>query len=219
MGGMRDDLLGLLVESGMSDELIRDQLMTMLIAGHDTSTAALSWTLYLLGAHPAVMARACDEVRRVIGSERPPTYTDLSQLVYLEQVINESLRLYPPIHLGSRVAAVDLSFNGYHIPAGRRVLYSIYLTHRHPDYWPEPDRFDPDRFAPGSKQTPYTFLPFGGGPRNCIGAAFAQVENKIVLARLLQRYDFTLVDERVRPYMGATLEPHPGVRMRIDKPT
>ncbi|MFW5691913.1 MAG: cytochrome P450, partial [Chloroflexota bacterium] len=119
-----DDLLGTLICSGMDDELIRDQLMTMIIAGHDTSTAALAWTLYLLGAHPWALLRAQDEVRSALGGA-VPDYENTSQLTYLKAVINESLRLYPPIHLGSRLAAIDLKFKNYVIPAGTRVLYSI----------------------------------------------------------------------------------------------
>lgn len=210
------DLLSVLIASGMGDDLIRDQLMTMIIAGHDTSTATLAWTLYMLGAHPQVLQLAQDEVRSVLG-DNPPTYETTSQMVYLKQVINETLRLYPPIHLGSRIAKTDLTFKGYHIPADMRVLYSIYLTHRHPDYWENPAAFDPDRFAPGVKHPAYSFLPFGGGPRNCIGAAFAQVESRVVLARLLQRFDFTLKSRRVRPFMGATLEPRPGVWMTANR--
>lgn len=211
--GGSDDLLGALIHTnGITDDLIRDQLMTIIIAGHDTSTASLTWALYLLGKHPAEMARAQAEVRAVLG-DTPPTYEALAQMPYLKQVLNESLRLYPPIHLGSRVAAQNLEFDGYEIPAGMRILYSIYLTQRHPAYWENPDQFDPERFNADRRIEPYTFLPFGGGPRNCIGAAFAQVESKVVLARLLQRFDLTLLKQNVRPYMGATLEPRPGVMM------
>lgn len=213
--GGDDDLLGALVHNpALTDDLIRDQLMTMLIAGHDTSTANLAWTLYLLGKHPNAMQRAKEEVQAVIG-DNPPQFEHLRDLSYLGAVIDESLRLYPPIHLGSRFAARDLEFNGYHIPAGMRVLYSIYLTHRHPAYWYEPDTFKPERFLDTHRQEPYTFIPFGGGPRNCIGGAFAQVEAKVVLARILQRYDLRLLQNNVRVHMGATLEPRPGVKMRI----
>lgn len=211
-----DDLIGVLLAAGLDDGLIRDQLMTMLIAGHDTSTASLAWALYLLGAHPAALAKAQAEVRSVLG-DQPPTIEDLPRLSYLDQCIDETLRLYPPIHLGSRVAAADLAFDGYHIPAGTRILYSIYLTQRHPAYWEQPTVFLPERFDKGSKIPPYAFLPFGGGPRNCIGAAFAQVEAKVVLARLLQQFTFTLVEKTVHPHMGATLEPRPGVRMLVKR--
>ncbi len=208
------DLLGTLIAAGLDDALIRDQLLTMLIAGHDTSTALLAWAAYLLGAHPDALAKARTEVDACLG-DRPPTFEDTGQLVYLGNVIREALRLYPPIHLGSRVAAVDLSYDGYAIPAGARVVYSIYLTQRHPDYWPDPHTFHPDRFAGGEREAPYTWLALGGGPRSCIGGAFGQVESKVILARLLQRYDVTLKGRPVHPHMGATLEPRPGVRMRV----
>lgn len=211
----RQDLLGVLINADLDDGLIRDQLITMLIAGHDTSTASLAWTLAELGAHPAVKHDAQAEIDAVTGGETP-AFEHLMGFGYLGQAIDETLRLHPPIHLGSRVAADNLEFDGYHIPKDSRVLYSIYLTHRHPDYWRSPNTFDPSRFDPGKKHAPYAFLPFGGGPRNCIGAAFAQVEVKVVMARLLQRFDFKLLNgDKIRPHMGATLEPRPGVMMRV----
>jgi cytochrome P450 len=208
------DLIALLIEAGLDDDLIRDQLLTTLIAGHDTSTALLSWTLYLLGSHLEVLRRARDEVDAVLGNE-PPGPEQISRLEYLGCVIKESLRLYPPIHLGSRVAAVDLEYQGYHIPAGKRVIYSIYLTQRHKDFWPDPHRFNPDRHTPGARQTPYAWLGFGGGPRNCIGGGLGLMESKVVLARLLQGFDLALAERHVHLHMGATLEPRPGVRMQV----
>jgi cytochrome P450 len=209
-----NDMLSMLIAADLPDSLIRDQLVTMIIAGHDTGTALLSWALYLLSTNPDVQVRARNEIDTVLGSD-PPGITHISELRYLDQVINETLRLYPPIHLGSRIAASDFEFRGYRIPAGRRVLYSIYLTHRDARYWSNPAEFDPERFAPEQtrQRTPYTFLPFGGGPRNCIGTAFAQVEAKVVLARILQKFELTFTGHAVRPRMGATLEPHPGVRI------
>lgn len=212
-----NDLLGRLIAMpGMSDDLIRDQMLTMLIAGHDTGTALLAWTLYLLGAHPPVLERLRAELDSELGAQAI-TFKSIGQLKYLDWVIKESLRLYPPIHAGMRRAAVDLTFQGFHIPAGTRILYSIYLTHRHPAYWPEPDRFDPERFSPEQNRArvAHTYVPFGGGPRNCIGAAFGLVEAKVVLTRLLQQFDVQLVHHKVQPHMGATLEPHPGVYMRV----
>jgi cytochrome P450 len=211
-----DDLLSLLVAApDLSDDLIRDQLLTMLIAGHDTSTALLSWTLYLLGRHPEVLVRLQDEIDTVLG-DREPGYQELKRLHYLEQVIKESLRLYPPIHLGQRIAAADFTFQDYYIPAGTRVIYSIYLTHRDQNYWPEPARFDPERFSleKNQRQVAHTYIPFGGGARNCIGAGFGWVEAKVVLARLIQQFELTLIEDRIYPHLGATLEPRPGVIMR-----
>ncbi len=212
--GEPTDLLGLLIsDPAMDDNLIRDQLLTMLIAGHDTSTALLSWTLYLLGQHPDIMQQAQAEIVTALGDE-PPTLEQLNKLPLLDQLIDESLRLYPPIHLGSRLAAQDLEFDGYSIPVGTRVMYSIYVTHRMPAYWDSPDEFRPQRFAADApKPAPYTYLPFGGGPRNCIGAAYAQLEAKVILARILQKRALTLLPRRVNAHMGATLEPRPGVFM------
>lgn len=210
------DLIGTLIDMGWDDHLIRDQLVTMLIAGHDTSTASLAWVLYFLGKYPDVQQQARDEVRAVLG-DNPPDYTHLSELPYLSAVIDEALRLYPPIHLGSRFATQDLTFRNYRIKKGERVLYSIYLAHRDPRYWEHPNDFMPDRFL-GDKKPPqnaYYYLPFGKGSRNCIGLAFADVETKVVLARLLQNYRFELVKDDVRPYMGATLEPAPHVLMKV----
>jgi cytochrome P450 len=210
-----NDLLSMLIMTpGMTDDLIRDQLLTMLIAGHDTSTALLAWVLYLLGRHPEAMAQARAEVELVLGT-KAPTLEQTTQLRYLDCIINETLRLYPPLHIGTRTAAVDLEFQGYHLPAGTRVLYSPYLTHRQPHIWPNPEVFNPDRFTPEQSRTrpPYSFVPFGGGSRICLGAAFAQVEAKVIVARLLQRFELELVQPKVHLHMGVTLEPRPGVIM------
>ncbi len=216
----------LILAETMNDDLIRDQLLTMLIAGHDTSTALLAWTFYLLGTHPEAKARVQTEIDAVLGEgEEPPGADTLARLDYLDQVIKEALRLYPPIHVGNRRAAEDLELQGYRVPAGTRVMYSIYLTHRDPAEWPEADAFCPERFAAGVRrlgtgeegtEAGLRYVPFGGGPRNCIGAAFAQIEARVVLARLYQRFDFELLNgDRIRPYMGATLEPRPGVLVRV----
>ena len=218
-GGEADDLLGRLVSSPqMSNDLIRDQLATMFVAGHDTSTALMAWTLYLLGCHPDVMARLQAEIDGVLGCD-PPTYQLVGQLKYLDQVVKEVLRMYPPVHAGMRLAAVDLEFQNYRIPAGTRLMYSVYLSHRQPEYWPEPSRFDPERFGPeqSRQRVPNSYVPFGGGPRNCIGAAFGLVETKVVLARVLQQFNLTLSKAKVHPHMGATLEPSPGVLMLVQR--
>ena len=214
-----EDLLTRLVGiPELDDNLIRDQLLTMLIAGHDTSTALLAWALYLLGMHPETLERARAEVEYALQGAAPNPQS-LSELPFLETVIKEALRLYPPIHVGNRRAAVDIPLDDYTIPAGTRVMYSIYLTQRDPRHWPDPDAFRPERFdrASGVKPTPFSYVPFGGGPRTCIGAAFAQVEAKAVLARLLTSFDLDLTNPCVQPYMGATLEPRPGVMMRIQR--
>ncbi len=212
------DLIGTLIDMGWDDQLIRDQLVTMLIAGHDTSTASLAWTVYFLGKYPHIQEKVYAEIISVLG-DSPPRHDQLSSLPYLSAVIDESLRLYPPIHLGSRFATKDLIYKGYKIKKGERILYSIYLSHRDPAYWKNPNDFIPERFLGDEKpkKSDYHYLPFGKGSRNCIGLAFADVEVKVVLARLLGAYRFELVKDDVRPFMGATLEPAPHVLMRVHK--
>ena len=212
-----DLLTQLARNTGMTDDLIRDQILTMLIAGHDTSTALLAWALHLLGQHPHVMAKAQAEVDAVVGQDSL-TVEQVNQLSYLDMVIKETLRLYPPIHVGNRIVAKDTAVSGYELAAGTRVMASIYLSHRDKRYWNKPQQFRPERFDRyGDKPPAFTYIPFGGGPRACIGASFAQVEAKVVLARILQQFDLTDTGRKVKPYMGATLEPHPGVFLRVQR--
>jgi cytochrome P450 len=215
-GDKRDMLADLIAEEDMTDDLIRDQMLTMLIAGHDTSTALLSWTLYLLGSHPDVMRRARQEVDNLLGTSEP-TMEEINQLLYLEQVIKETLRLYPPIHIGNRMANTDLNLQGCPVPEGSRVMLSYYLTHRDERSWEQIEQFNPERFDRKTTQnrTPFSYLPFGGGPRNCIGAAFAQVEARLILARIIQKFDLKLISPEVGSHMGATLEPTPQILMQI----
>lgn len=199
----KTDLLQHLIDAGLTDKVIRDQMLTMLIAGHDTSTALLAWTFALLGQHPEIHQRVVDEVDNM----------DKSPL--LDQVIKESLRLYPPIHIGNRRVAEEMEFTEGNVPAGERMFYSIYLTHRDPEIWENAESFCPERFAHGRKTPPFSYVPFGGGPRACIGAAFGQAEARIVMARLLKDFTFEFTNHPIHPHMGATLEPHPGVMMKI----
>lgn len=199
------DLLQHLIDAGLTDDVIRDQMLTMLIAGHDTSTALLAWTFALLGQHPEIHAKLVREVDRL---EKSPL---------LDQVIKESLRLYPPIHIGNRRVAEEMQFSEGTIPAGERMFYSIYLTHRDPSIWENAEDFCPERFAHGRKTPPMAYVPFGGGPRACIGAAFGQAEARLVIARLLQTYTFEFTNHKIHAHMGATLEPRPGVRMKVTR--
>jgi cytochrome P450 len=218
-GNGADDMLGDLIDrEDMTDDLIRDQMLTMLIAGHDTSTALLSWALHLLSSHPDVMQRAKHEVDSVLGVNKP-TMPELSKLHYLEQVIKETLRLYPPIHIGNRMANSDLSLQGCPIPEGSRVMLSYYLTHRDEGSREHAEQFNPERFdrKVHHKQLPFSYLPFGGGPRNCIGAAFAQIEARLVLARIIQNFDLELISQGIRSHMGATLEPRSKLLIRVSR--
>ena len=203
------DLLQHLIDANLPDERIRDQMLTMLIAGHDTSTALLAWVFALLGQHPDIYANLVRELDESESDSRPRL---------LDEVIKETLRLYPPIHIGNRIAAEEVTFGeGETIPAGARMFYSIYLTQRDPSIWENADQFCPERFAHG-RTPPMSFIPFGSGPRACIGAAFGQAEARIVIASLLQDFDFEPIrPEKIYPHMGATLEPRPGVFMKINR--
>ena len=205
-GPAEHDLLQHLMRAGLDDERIRDQMLTMLIAGHDTSTALLAWTFVLLGQHPDVHLRLVHEIDTL----------DKSPL--LDQVIKESLRLYPPIHIGNRMVAEELDFDGNKISSGERMFYSIYLTHRDPAVWENADQFRPERFSHGRKIPPFAYVPFGGGPRSCIGSAFGQAEARWVLTRLLKNYSFEFMNaDQLSVHMGATLEPRPGVMLKVYK--
>jgi cytochrome P450 len=202
------DLLQHLIDAGLDDDVIRDQMLTMLIAGHDTSTALLAWTFVLLGQHPQVHRQLVADLEH---DERP---------ALLDQVIKEALRLYPPIHIGNRMVAETMEFEGGAVPAGARMFYSIYLTQRDPAVWENADEFCPARFERGRKTPPFSYVPFGGGPRACIGAAFGQAEARLVLAYLLKHFAFTPLNaEKIHPHMGATLEPRPGVFMKVARRT
>jgi cytochrome P450 len=203
MGAFEPDLLQHLIDAGLTDNVIRDQMLTMLIAGHDTSTALLAWTFALLGQHADIHSRVVNEVDT---QEKFPL---------LDQVIKESLRLYPPIHIGNRRVAKELEFSEGNVPEGERMFYSIYLTHRDPAIWENAEDFCPERFAHGRKTPPFSYVPFGGGPRACIGGAFGQAEARIVMSRLLQTHKFDFTNHKIHAHMGATLEPRPGVRMKV----
>lgn len=198
------DFLQHLIDAGLSDDIIRDQMLTMLIAGHDTSTALFAWTFALLGQHPEIHEKVIREIDHAEGKYQ-----------LLDNVIKESLRLYPPIHIGNRRVAEEIEFAEGKIPAGERMFYSVYLTHRDPTIWENADQFCPERFAHGRKTPPMSYIPFGGGPRACIGAAFGQAEARIVLAHLLKKFRFEFTGHPIHAHMGATLEPRPGVRMKV----
>lgn len=201
----------------MSDRQVRDQVLTLLLAGHETTAKALSWTLYLLSQHPAVEQHVMDELDQVL-AKRVPTIHDLPRLPYTWMVIEESLRLYPPIWVVSRLCVADDEIGGFHIPGQSLVTLSPYAMHRHAAFWTNPDRFDPTRFAPGpaSERHPFAYFPFGGGPRLCLGKHFASMETQLVLATLLQQYRLRLLpDHIVEPEALVTLRPRYGLLMTL----
>ena len=200
-----------------NDRSLRDQVLTLFFAGHETSATSLSWIHYLLWQHPDVRARVRQEVASVLGS-RTPTSADLDALQYTDQVINESLRLYSPIHSISRVALEDDTLGGYFIPGGSTIYVSLYATHRLPAFWPDPERFDPERFAPEAtaKRPRFAFIPFAAGHRNCIGGTVATAELKLAIALLAQRYELDLAPgHRVEAVAGTTMYPRYGMQMLV----
>ncbi|MCB9284816.1 MAG: cytochrome P450 [Lewinellaceae bacterium] len=221
-----DDLLTMLVEAqdaesgqGMSNQQLRDEAITLFAAGHETSANALSWTLLLLARHPEVRKKLVAELSSVLGG-RPPSWDDLPRLVYTRQVMEESMRLFPPAHAFGRIAIADDEILGYRIPGGSSVFFSVYALHRNPEFWPDPERFDPERFAPDrEKERPkLAYMPFGAGPRMCIGNHFAQVEIQLLLALLLQRFEFELVPgQEIVPQPLVTLKPRDGILMKINR--
>jgi cytochrome P450 len=200
----------------LDDRSLRDQLLTLFYAGHETSAVSMSWTQYLLSGHPVARTELAHEVASVLGAQAP-TAADLDALVYTEQVVNESLRLYSPIHSLSRVALEDVTIGGFSVPAGTTVYVSLYATHRLARLWPDPDRFDPSRFTAerNAARPRFAFIPFAAGHRNCIGGTAAIAELKLVLALLTRRYTLELAPgQRVEAAPGTTMHPRYGLRMR-----
>ena len=220
-GEDKGDLLSMLMyatddETGerMTDAQLRDEIMTMFLAGHETTANALSWALYLLSTHPTVRRQMQAELDAVLGG-RTPTFDDLPSLPYTHCVVQETMRLYPPAwSIGRRCEAED-TLGGYRIARDSLVILSPWVTHRHPRFWPNPEGFDPERFAAGADKRPrYAYFPFGGGPRQCIGNNFALMEADLVLATLVQRFDADLVPgSPVTPAAYITLRPSHGLPM------
>lgn len=219
-GVKRNDLLQMLIDArdeetgeGMSDKQMHDEVLTIFLAGHETTASLLGWTFYLVGQSPEVKGKLESELAQVLGG-RVPSFDDLNQLTYTGQVLHEALRMYPPAWMFARTAIKDDEIGGYPVPAGSMMMLSPYVTHRLPQVWDEPDRFDPERFAPGrdAERPRYAFFPFGGGPRMCIGNNFALMEAPALLAMIMQNFDFKLAEGYpVKSQPAATLRPRPGL--------
>ena len=205
--------------AGMTDEQLRDEAMTIFLAGHETTANALTWTWYLLSQNPEAEARLHAELDKVLGG-RPPTAEDMPRLVYTEMVLSESMRLYPPAWILGRRALKDYEVGGYRLPAGSLVLLSQYVTHRDPRFYPDPERFEPERWTPEAKaaRPQFAYFPFGGGPRRCIGEGFAWAEGVLVLAALAQRWRPRLVPGHpVEMQAAITLRPKHGMLMTLGR--
>jgi cytochrome P450 len=204
----------------MSDEQVRNEVMTFMFGGHETVAAGLSWTLYLLSKHPEAARRLTAEVEEVLAG-RAPTLEDLPRLTYTTMLINESLRLYPPVWLISRTPVADDVVGGYRIPAGSMVLLSSFVSHRHPAFWEDPEGFDPERFSPERSQDRprHAWFPFSGGPRKCIGDYFGIMEMQIVISMIVQRFRADLAPGHpVIPKPGITLGQKEGMFMTLHAP-
>jgi cytochrome P450 len=223
-GEAHDDVLGMLMSAtdehdggSMDDAQLRDEVMTLFMAGHETIATASTWTLLLLHQHPEIAARVRDEARSVLAG-RAPGFDDLPRLPYLGQVIDESMRLYPPVWIVERQALAEDQLGPWRIPKDTIVGVSPWLMHRHGGLWDEPLRFDPDRFAPERLQerAKLAYLPFGAGPRICIGNHFALMEAKIILATIVQRWSISVdAPEAVRFDPSVTLRPAGGLPGRL----
>jgi cytochrome P450 len=223
-GRDRGDLLSVLVHArdeadnvGMTDKQLRDEVMTLFLAGHETTASALSWMWHLLARHPKVEARLVAELDSVLGG-RLPTAADVPRLPYTEQIVLETLRLYPPAYVIGRQPLEDCTIGGYRVTAGTSILISKYVTQRDPRFFERPDEFDPDRWSDGLlKRLPkYTYFPFGGGPRICIGNSFAMPEAMLIVATVAQRFHFDwAAAPPVVPWPSITLRPRHGIHMVV----
>lgn len=227
-GEDKGDLLSMLLlaqdeedGSGMTDEQVRDEALTLFLAGHETTANALTWTWYLLSQNPAAEAKMHEELDPVLGSGRLPTVEDVATLKYTEAVLAESMRLFPPAWTVGRLAVEEHSFSGFTVPKGALVLASQYVMHRDPRFWEDAGAFLPERWLTQTVKEAnqkFTYFPFGGGVRRCIGESFAWTEGILLLATIARKWKLRLVGEQkigLNPMI--TLRPKFGMRMRIEK--
>jgi len=219
-----DDIAGAVLDARDTDtgqpftrEELIDQLGVFFLAGHETTASSLTWAFYILSVRPDVVARMREEVERVVG-DGPVLLEHTKRLPYVRNFFREVLRLYPPITFLPRVAAQDTEIAGRRVKRGTMLMIAPWSMHRHQKMWVNPDRFDPDRFLPEreAEMTPGAYIPFGAGPRICVGAAFATIETALILASLVRRFDFTTLDaESVRPFARLTTRPAVEIMMRV----
>jgi cytochrome P450 len=219
-----EDLLQMMMEArdeetgeGMSDRQLRDEVMTLFLAGHETTANALAWTTWLVARHPEVESKLRAEVEQALGG-RTPEMQDLPKLRYVSQVLDEAMRLYPPAWITARECIEPDELMGYQVPKGTIVALCPYTTHHNPRLWPEPERFDPDRFTPDRAQARprHAYFPFGAGQRMCIGNNFALMEGALILAMLYQRVSPKVdAGHRVEPLPRVTLRPVQGIQLRL----
>ncbi len=220
--GAGDDLLWWLLEArdergAIDNRQLRDELVTLLLAGHETTALALSWTLLLLSQNPAVEQKLVGELERVLAGRRPEG-RDVDQLVYTRQVVEEGLRLRPPVWGIGREALSDIEIGGHVIEKGTQIFIMQWVLHRDPRFFPDPERFDPDRWSPERRESvpPNASLPFGAGPRKCIGTHFAMLELVLILASIVQRFHVEVLPGEIELQPAVTLRPKNGIPARIE---
>jgi len=224
-GGGSKDLLTLLLTArdddgnSMSDQQLRDEVITLLLAGHETTALNLSWSWYLLAQHPEVERKLHAELDAVLGG-RPPCASDLPKLQYTDKIIRETLRLYPPAWRIFRRTEEAFAVGEYILPAGSNIVLSQWVTQRDPRWFSEPERFLPERWSEeaAAKLPRFAYFPFGGGPRVCIGAGFAMMEATLLLATIAQRFRMHLTpNQRISPMPSITLRPRNGIRVKLEE--
>lgn len=221
-----DDLLGMLMSCvyedtglGMTDQQLKEETLILFVAGHETASNILSWIFYLLHENPDTITKIKAEAKSILQG-RKPTFGDLMRMEFLTQTIDECLRLYPPSWITDRVALEDDEVQGFHIPKGSRVIPYIYGLHRSEKLWPDPTHFDPLRFSKEQRKERHNFahMPFGAGPRQCIGRHFATMEMKMIILKLIDRYDFDLVkNQKVDILPLVTLRPKNGIHFNLKR--
>lgn len=222
-----DDLLDMLLEteyedgSRMTNKQLLDESIVLLVAGHETSAVTMTWAWYLLGSHPEIEQKVLDSVNEALG-DKDPSFEQLRKLGYPLQVLEETMRLYPVVWIIDREPLEDDEYDGIQIKKGEDIAGFIFGLHRNPKYWKTPNEFDPNRFSPENKKhhVPFSYLPFGGGPRLCIGKNFAQMEMQFILSMLIRRYKFVLSpNQKVDFKPLLTLCPSNGIKVRVQKRT
>ncbi len=226
-GADHGDLLSMMLQTrdedsgeGMSDRQICDEVMTIILAGHETTANGLSWAWLMLDRHPEVRQRLRDEALGVLGPDRPATIEDLRRMPYSLQVFKETMRIYPPIWLIPRTNQKSAVVGGWEIPPGSMVMVLPYLLHRHPGWWEDPEVFNPDRFSPDEVdegRPRYLYMPFGAGPRTCLGHRFAQMEAQVVLSTVARRCRIHVLKDDIEPQPLLSLRPRRGIPARLER--
>ncbi|KAK9744567.1 Cytochrome P450 [Popillia japonica] len=223
----RKSFLDMLLEASKDGQVLTDQdigeeVDTFMFEGHDTTTAGMCWSLFLLGNYPEIQEKLYEEVSSVLGANSTPTsIADLHEMKYLECCVKEALRLYPSVPFIIRRLEQEITLDGHKIPAGVQTLLHIYVLHRTAKYYPEPDKFNPDRFLPENCQGrhPYAYIPFSAGPRNCIGQKFAMYEEKTILASIIKNFKVTALEtpESITVTADLILRPLNGVPIKLER--